>query len=195
MDALFAAPVGALLIFLLRLTDVSMSMVRMLLAVRGHRIPAACIGFFEVMIWLLAVGNALQHVDSPLHLVGYAAGFAAGNFVGVSLEARFALGTAVVRAVFRQGRAAERGVSAAEHLRTNGYAVTEMPGRGREGAVDILDVVVRRRRVDDVLRLVREHDPEAFVTVEEVRSAHNGYHASVPFVRPGGRKMPFLTRA
>lgn len=195
MDAIFAAPIGALLIFLLRVTDVSMSMMRMILAVRGHRLPAALIGFFEVLIWLVAVGSALQHVDSPLHLIGYAAGFAAGNYVGVSLEAHFALGTAVVRAVFPQGLGRGHGTAAAVHLREHGYAVTEMPGRGREGMVDILNVVVQRRRVDDVLHLVRDHDPEAFVTVEEVRTAHNGHLGAVPYIRPAGRKMPFLTRA
>ena len=78
MDALLAAPIGALLIFLLRIVDVSMSIMRMILAVRGHRVAAASIGFFEVLIWLVAVGAALEHLDSWLHIVGYAAGFAAG---------------------------------------------------------------------------------------------------------------------
>ncbi|MEP0546998.1 MAG: DUF5698 domain-containing protein [Rhodothermales bacterium] len=189
MEALLAAPIGALLIFTLRVLDVSMSIMRMILAVRGHRGVAAAIGFFEVLLWLLAVGTALQHLDSWLHIVGYAAGFAAGNYVGVWLEGRFAMGTNVVRAVFPEGEPASgsaAGAAAAHALRESGYAVTEMHGRGRESAVEILNVVVPRKRVAEVMDIVQSFKPKAFVTVEEVRAAHGGH------VRPGGRKAPFL---
>jgi uncharacterized protein YebE (UPF0316 family) len=135
---------------------------RMILAVRGHRGAAAAIGIFEVLIWLLAVGVALEHLDSWLHIVGYAAGFAAGNYVGVSLEGRIAVGIKVVRAVFPEaaspeavspeavspkGEAPDRRATeeaAAHALREAGFAVTEMRGRGREGAVEILNLVVPR---------------------------------------------------
>ena len=189
MDALLAAPVGALLIFLLRILDVSMSIMRMLLAVRGHRGVAAVIGFLEVLLWLVAVGTALEHLDSWGHIVGYAGGFAAGNYVGVWLEGRFAMGTNVVRAVLPEVEHASggtAGAAAAHALRESGYAVTEMHGRGRESAVEILNVVVPRKRVGEVMGIVRSHASKAFVTVEEVRSAHGGH------MRPGGRKTPFL---
>ena len=191
MEALLAAPIGALLIFTLRVLDVSMSIMRMILAVRGHRGVAAAIGFFEVLLWLLAVGTALQHLDSWLHIVGYAAGFAAGNYVGVWLEGRFAMGTNVVRAVFPEVEPASggaAGAAAAHALRESGYAVTEMHGRGRESAVEILNVVVPRKRVAEVMGIVQSFKPKAFVTVEEVRAAHGGH------VCPGGRKTPFLAR-
>lgn len=189
MDALFAAPVGALLIFGLRIIDVSMAMVRMIMAVRGYRGVAALIGFVEVLVWLFAAGAALQHLDSAFHVVGYAAGFAAGNYVGVWLENRFALGVNVVRAVcpaFEEGTGTP---VIAETLRDAGFAVTEIGGHGREQSVSILDIVVPRRRVPDVLETLGEHEPKAFITVEEVRSVRGGY------VRPGGRKLPFLSRS
>ena len=192
LDTWMAAPLGALLIFLLRMVDVSMAIMRMIIAVRGQRGLAALIGFFEVLLWLLAVGAALEHLGSPLHVVGYAAGFAAGNYVGVWLEGRFAMGINVVRAVFRaerQGEALTAGAAAAHQLREAGFAVTEMGGRGKESDVDILNVVVPRRQVPRVLRVVQEADPQVFATVEEIRSAQGGY------VRPAGRKMPFLMRS
>ena len=191
LETWMAAPIGALLIFLLRMVDVSMAIMRMIIAVRGQRGLAAMIGFFEVLLWLMAVGAALEHLDSPLHVVGYAAGFAAGNYVGVWLEGRFAMGINVVRAVFRadqEGDAERVGVAAAQQLRAAGFAVTEMGGRGKESEVDILNVVVPRRQVPRVLHVVREADPNVFATVEEIRSAQGGY------VRPAGRKVPFLTR-
>lgn len=196
MEALIAMPIGAAIIFLLRVMDVSMAIMRMILAVRGHRGVAACIGFFEVLFWLAAVGSTLQHLTSPLHVVGYAAGFATGTYVGVWLEGRFALGTNVVQAIFRSHNEPNMGGRVAQTLRARGFAVTETVGRGRESEVDILNVVVQRKRVPEVLAIVHDGDPEAFVTVEEVRNMRNGHLPPVTGIfRPGGRKMPFLTRA
>lgn len=191
MEVLLAAPIGALLIFLLRIVDVSMAVMRMILNVRGQRGISALIGFFEVLIWLIAAGSALKHLGSPLHIVGYAAGFAAGNYVGVWLEAQFALGVNAVRAVCRADALPDGSTSGrqtARRLREEGYAVTEVEGRGLHSDVEILNVIVQRKKVPNVVRIIQEHDPDAFVSVEEVRSIQGGY------IRPGGRKMPFLTR-
>ncbi len=190
MDALFAAPVGALLIFFLRMTDVSMATFRMLIAVRGHRIIAALIGFFEVLVWILAVGHALQHLDSWLHVVGYAGGFAMGNYVGITIADRFMPRLRVVRAVFRAKTNAAGEMAwqrAADQLRRNGYAVTEVTGRGRESTVEILNIVAPGKEVKEIIQVLRTYDQEAFISVEETQSMVGGY------IRPGGRKWPFPT--
>ncbi len=187
MDELLGAPIGALIIFLLRIIDVSMAIIRMIFAVRGQRGLAAIIGFFEVLIWLIAVGSALSHLNSILHVVGYAGGFAAGNYVGVWLEGRFAIGVNVVRAIMPiKEDGSSTGKSAAKALRRDGFAVTELQGHGRENAVIILNVVVPRKRVPYVLAVINNHDAEAFVSVEEVRSTRGGD------LRPGGRKTPYM---
>jgi uncharacterized protein YebE (UPF0316 family) len=182
MEELLAAPWGALIIFGLRIVDVSMGTVRMILGVRGYRGQAAAIGFFEVLIWLIAVGAALQHLTSILHIVGYAGGFAAGNYAGIWLESRFALGTSVVRATFREDSEGEepRSHQTAEALRAAGFAVTEVTGWGREQPVRILNVVTKRRLVNDVMHIVQMHDNDAFVTVEEVRATRGGYFRPAP---------------
>ena len=164
-----------------------MGTVRIILGVRGYRAQAATIGLFEVLIWLIAVGAALQHLTSIVHLVGSAGGSAggsaAGNYAGIWLESQFALGTSVVRAIFRQERRAANQTAphyAAAALRDAGFAVTELDGRGREQAEQILNVVTKRKQVDDVVRIVQSHDANAFVTVEEVRATRGGYFRPVP---------------
>ncbi|KPK57931.1 MAG: hypothetical protein AMS21_11020, partial [Gemmatimonas sp. SG8_38_2] len=162
MDAIFALPIGALLIFCLRVIDVSMATFRTILAVRGERGLAAAIGFVEVLIWITAVGQALQHVDSPLHLLGYAGGFATGNYVGVWLEERLALGLSVLHAVTRLESQEVNDTTSmllADRLRDAGYAVTQIEGRGRDGNVGLLKIVVPRRRVHAVHELLRDYDP------------------------------------
>jgi uncharacterized protein YebE (UPF0316 family) len=170
MDALFASTWGPLLIFCLRIVDVSLATIRVLLAVRGIRLVAPLIGFFEVLIWIFAVGTAIQHLESPLHLIGYAAGFSTGTLVGMSIEEKMAFGMATVRIVSQHG-----GVELAEALRERGFGVTEFAGQGREGRVEVVYAALRRRDLPQVFEEVRTWDPEAFVTVEEPRAIHRGF--------------------
>ena len=170
METLFASPWGPLAIFGLRIVDVSLATLRMLLSVRGIKFVAPIIGFFEVLIWILAVGTAIQHLDSPLYLMGYAGGFAAGTLVGLLIEERMALGMATIRVVSRYG-----GVELAEALRDRGFGVTEFAGQGREGTVEVVDAVIRRRDLPAVLREVDFWDPDAFITVQEPRAIHRGW--------------------
>jgi uncharacterized protein YebE (UPF0316 family) len=115
------------------------------------------------------VGNAVKHLDSPLHILGYAAGYAAGTMAGITIERAVAYGLAVVRIISRHG-----GVEMAEALRARGYGVTEFGGYGREGSVEILNSVVYRSHIDDVMQIVDQYDPQAFVTAEEPRILRGG---------------------
>lgn len=170
MEALLASAWGPLVIFCLRIVDVSLATLRMLLAVRGIKMVAPFIGFFEVLVWILAVGTAIRHLDSPLHLIGYAGGFATGTLVGLMIEERMALGMANIRVVSRFG-----GVELAEALRERGFGVTEFAGQGREGHVEVLDAVLRRRDLPTALSEIDFWDPDAFVTVQEPRAIHRGW--------------------
>lgn len=170
LEAVFAGPWGPLVIFGLRIIDVSLATTRMLLAVRGQRVLVPIIGFFEVMIWLFAAGSAIQYLDSPLHVIGYAGGFAAGNVVGLWVEEKLALGLATVRIISEHG-----GVEAADALREAGFGVTEFSGQGRHGLVEVVYLVARRAQLRGILRIVDEWAPDSFVTVEEPRSIHRGW--------------------
>jgi len=167
---LMANPFSPLFIFFLRIGDVSMATVRMILIVRNHKSIVPVIGFFEVLLWVFAVGVVVQHLTSPLHLLGYAGGFAAGNLVGLLIEERLALGVATVQTIVRN-----RGDTLAMILRGEGFAVTEMDARGREGPVSHLYSAIPRRRVPAYLRMLDDAAPDAFVIVEEPRTVRRGW--------------------
>lgn len=162
IGALFASPWGPLLIFGLRIIDVSLDTMRVIAVIRGKRGIAAALGFVQALVWIVAVGNAVKHLDSIWHVLGYAGGFAAGTFIGVTIERTLAYGVAMVRVVSQHS-----GVEIAEALRERGYGVTEYPGFGRDGAVEIVNCVVQRSHLEEVTVMVRQWDPHAFVTVEE----------------------------
>lgn len=170
IESLFASPFGPLLIFSLRIVDVSLATTRMLLAVRNQKLMVPLIGFFEVLIWLYAAGTAIRFLESPLHVIGYAAGFATGNVVGLWVEEKLALGLATVRIISAHG-----GVELADALRDKGFGVTEFSGQGREGPVEVVYTVARRSQIRRILDEVDVWDPAAFVTVEEPRAIHRGW--------------------
>lgn len=170
MDALFALPYGPLVIFAMRIVDVSLGTVRSIVMVRGQRGLAAAIGFFEVLVWIVAVGSALSYLQSPYHVIGYAGGFAAGTYVGIAAEHRLALGRVVVRAIIPDG---DEGRTA-RALREAGYAVTEIDGRGREGPVGVLNAVVERKDATRVVEVIEGRATRSFITVEELRTIRGG---------------------
>ncbi len=161
---------SALLIFALRITDVSMGTLRMTMIMRGQRKWAALIGFFEVTIWVLAIGRVITHLDSIWNVVGYSGGFATGTLLGMWIEGRLALGYADIHIV-----SMTKGHEIASHVRKAGYGATLLQAEGQSGPVSLINVIAPRKQVHDVVRLVNELDATAFVTVEDTRQVMRGY--------------------
>jgi uncharacterized protein YebE (UPF0316 family) len=164
------AILGGLLIFVLRLSDVTLGTMRILMTVRGRKLLAAAIGFVEVTIFIVAISRVVRNVDNIWLVVGYSAGFATGTFVGMTLEEHLALGWTVVRVI-----SSDLSKHVADVLRTAGFGVTEMAGHGLKGDVGIFEVVVRRSDLPKVVQLIDQADVKAFVTVEETRRVYRGW--------------------
>lgn len=164
------ALLGAGLIFLLRVSDMTLDTLRVLMVMRGKKGIAWILGFFQSAIFILAITSVLTNLDNALNVIGYAAGFATGNVFGMWIEERLAIGHANVSIV-----SSRRGTAIADHLREKGFAVTEVPARGKDGMVSLLSSSVLRKSVDDVRNLVNDVDPDAFITVEDVRPVRRGF--------------------
>ena len=168
--AIFGDPLwGPIVIFLLRIVDVTLDTMRVLFMVRGRRLPAGVLGFLMALVWIIAVGNAMKHLDSIWHIIGYAAGYGTGTMVGITIENFVAFGLIQLRIVSKHG-----GVEIAEGLRDRGYGATEFSGFGRDGAVEIVQSVVQRAPLNEVLAIVDKFDDAAFVTVEDPQVLRGG---------------------
>jgi uncharacterized protein YebE (UPF0316 family) len=157
-------------IFVARLCDVTFATVRIIFIGRGLRYVAPLIGFFEILIWLVALSQVFQHLDRPLNFVAYAGGFAAGTFIGMFVEEKLAVGLVAVRVITQEDATELIGRLADER-----FGVTSFGARGLTGRVRLILTVVRRRDVERVVALVREAHPRAFVSVSDVRTASEGY--------------------
>jgi uncharacterized protein YebE (UPF0316 family) len=158
-----------ILIFLARITDVSVGTVRLILVSRRHKYLAPIAGFFEVLIWIIAIGQIMRNLANPLCYVAYAGGFATGNFVGILIAEKLSLGTVLIRIITPK----ETG-DLIECLRRRRYGVTSLDGEGANGPVEIVFTIVPRREAPAVVEFVKQFHPQAFYSIEEVDSVARG---------------------
>ena len=180
-----------MLIFLARVTDVTLGTLRIVFISRGEKNLAPVIGFVEMCIWLFAISQVVQNLNNVAYYLAYAGGFATGVFVGLRIESRIALGQRIIRTVTE--RDATELLSA---LRSAGFGVTSVRGAGGSGDVSVVFSVVKRAEVGQYMHVVDAHHPEAFVSVEEVRSVHQGVFrpSRSPFGLAGRAVFPFLRK-
>lgn len=157
-------------IFLLRIGDMSLDTIRVLFVVRGRKGLAWVLGFAQSLLFVVAISTVLSNLTNAITILAYAAGFATGNVVGMLIEERLAIGFMQFTII-----SSTRGAVLASQLRQNGFAVTEIPARGLNGTVTMLQTNVKRKDIDNIETIVLEADPEAFVTLDETRPVRRGY--------------------
>lgn len=153
-----------LFIFLARIFDVSLGTLRIIFVTKGMRKVAPLVGFFEVLIWLLAISRIMQDLDNWVCYVAYAGGFATGNFVGMYLEERLAIGHEMIRVITRKDA-----TNLIEDLRNKGYGVTSVRAEGIEGEVAVIYIIARRSMIKEVLNEINLFNPRALYTVESIK--------------------------
>ncbi|MBM4102931.1 MAG: DUF2179 domain-containing protein [Planctomycetes bacterium] len=169
----FSWGVLPLLIFMARICDVTIGTARVIFVTRGYKYLAAVAGFFEVLIWIVVIGQIMQNLSNPVCYIAYAAGFATGNYVGIRLAEKMSLGFVVVRVMFNQD--IDKLMAS---IREAGYGVTCFDGQGAYGPVKEIFTVVSRRQVRDFLGIIKTFQPNAFYLIEEIGTVSKDYPVS-----------------
>ena len=160
---------GALLIFFSRVTDVTLGTLRISFISRGEKSLAPVVAFFEMMVWLFAISQIFQNLTNIAYYIAYAGGFATGVFTGLRVEDRIALGSRMIQTI-----TPEDAGELTNALREAGFGVTSVRAAGASGDVNVIFSVIKRVDVARYMVLVREHHPEAFASIEDVRSVQKG---------------------
>ena len=158
-----------LLIVLARISDVSLGTIRIISIGRGYRFLAPLLGFFEVLIWLLAIRQIMQNLTNIFYYVVYAGGFAAGTFIGMYIAEKLAIGILSIRIITRKDAS-----KLIDFLRSANYGVTSLDAQGGTGLVHVIYTIVKRSEANKVLEIVNRFNPKAFSLIEDVRFARNG---------------------
>jgi uncharacterized protein YebE (UPF0316 family) len=157
------------LIFLARVGDVSLDTVRIILVSKGKRALAPILGFLQVLIWLLAIRQIFLNLSNIACYFAFAGGFATGTYVGMIIEEKLAIGHEVIRIITRKEAGELIGA-----IKARGIGVTIIDAKGTSGNVNIIYSIVNRKRIKEIIGLVKKFNPNAFYTIEGVRSVNKG---------------------
>jgi uncharacterized protein YebE (UPF0316 family) len=171
-SVLFSYYLMPLLIFLARICDVSIGTMRIIFISKGKRNIAPFLGFFEVLIWIIAISKIMQNLDNYVNYIAYAAGFATGNFVGMLIEERLAVGIQMVRIFMNKG-----GGELMQILNSSGYGATCVEAQGAKEKVNLIYTIVQRNNLKNVIEIINRFNPKAFYTIEDVRATNEGIFA------------------
>jgi len=178
---LFNYLVLPLLIFLSRIVDVSIGTLRIVFISRGKKILAPILGFFEVLVWIIVVSKVMQDAVGIPSYIGYAAGFAMGNYIGMLIEEKLAMGVVVVRII-----TAHDALDLRKSLADGGFGITAIDAEGAKGKVDVIFTTVKRQDLSQVVDIIRNVQPKAFYSVEDVKFVNEGIFPSHKAYRKRG---------
>jgi uncharacterized protein YebE (UPF0316 family) len=158
-----------LAIFAARVVTETIGTLRIMFLARGNRVAAPLLGFFEVLLWIIVIGEIMQNLNNPMCYVAYAAGFAVGSYVGMMIETHLALGIVLVNVITRKNTDKLQ-----ESLRDNSYGFTKLDGQDIDGVENIFFIIVKRKELDNVIKIIKEFNPCAFFSIEDVRGLNEG---------------------
>ncbi|MFN8241206.1 MAG: DUF2179 domain-containing protein [Bacteroidales bacterium] len=166
---IFSYLILPLMIFCARICDVSIGTLRIIFVSKGKRNIAPLLGFFEVLIWIIVVSRVMKNLDNYVNYVAYAAGFATGNYVGMLIEEKLAVGVQMIRIITSQG-----GAELVKLLNTQGLGATMVEATGAREKVTLIYTIVRRNDLASALEIIARFNPKIFYTIEDVRSTNEG---------------------
>jgi uncharacterized protein YebE (UPF0316 family) len=152
-----------LLIFFAMILNVTISTIRIIFLAKSMKILAPVLGFFEVVIWLLAISQVMKSLNNPMNYITFALGFSFGNYVGILIENKLAMGMVLVRVITRKDA-----TELVAQLRSNGYTVTNVNAEGNTGLVKIIFTVISRKKIKNVVNTIKQFNPNSFYTVENI---------------------------
>lgn len=165
----YASVVLPLLIFVSRILDVSIGTIRIIFVSRGKKFLAPILGFFEVLIWIIVIGQVMQNLGSVFSYLAYAGGFATGTFVGMIIEEKLAIGMVVVRIIIMKDQCQIQ-----ERLSEAGFGVTTVDARGKTGEVKIIYSIMKRKELDEAVNIIEGCDSKVFYSIEDIKKVNLG---------------------
>jgi len=158
-----------ILIFMARVCDVTLDTIRIMLLSKGKRTLVPILGFFQMLIWLLAIRQIFLNLSNIACYLAFAGGFATGTYVGMIIEERLAIGYELIRIITRK-EASEL----IEAFKVNGFGVTTVDAKGARGDVNIIYTIASRKKINKIVELIKKFNPKAFYTIEDIRPAKEG---------------------
>ncbi len=172
-NELFLYVILPMLIFFARIFDQSLGILRIIFATKGLKYLVLVAGFFESIVWLLAISQIMQNLNNVFCYIAFASGFAFGNFLGIYLESKLSIGSVIIRVVFQKD--SSQTIKILKRLK---FRITEVDATGMDGPVKMIFSTIQRKKLNRFIRILVKNNPMAFYTVEDVKMVKEGYFKS-----------------
>ena len=173
-SSLFLYVVLPFLIFLSRIIDVTIGTIRIVMVAKGQKQIAPFLGFFEVLIWLIAISQIIENLDNWICYIAYGAGFATGNYIGMIIEEKLAVGIVQLQIITRTDAH-----ELIDKLKSQGYGITHQDAHGAVEEVSIIYSIIKRNDLARVDEIIRTFNPHAFYSIADVKFVNKGIYSKV----------------
>src|SRR5665647_214681 len=138
-------------IFFGKIIEVTLDTIRMVLINRGRRVAGAVLGFVVVIIWIFIVSSVITDLSANLlKCFIYAVAYSLGNYFGVTIENKLAIGLCSLQVIVRE----TEGYKLSNVLRENGFGVTIIEGESANYKRLILIIHLKRKRIPEAVKLI-----------------------------------------
>lgn len=176
LDMLFEKPVFdyvllPLLIFVARIIDVTIGTIRIVMVSKGQKFWAPLLGFFEMLVWLIAISRIFENLDNWVCYFAFAAGFGMGNFIGLRIEEKLAMGIVKIQIITNTSA-----IKLINNLKTAGFGITHHNAKGATEEVSIIYSIIKRTQLSTIIDTIKATNPNAFYSIEDVKSVSRGIY-------------------
>ena len=155
-------------VFFARIIDVCLGAFRTVNIVRGNRVIATVIAFFEVLIWYAIAREVLTPKTVSLYIpLSYAAGYATGTFLGTFLSTRLIKGYFTIYIISNAITKKDLKI-----IKNQGFGVSTL------NTIDnkmMLIIEIDKRRLDKLREIIKNLDQDAFMIINETKYINNGF--------------------
>lgn len=161
------------IVFAAKIIEISIQSLKTCMMVKGQRLKAAGLGFLECTIWGLVISTIIGTLGDNLFLLAfYCLGYAAGLFLGATLESKIALGTSSLQLIAN----VDNTQKIIEYLKANSRGYTVFEGQGSTDKMNMIFIVLPRRDAALLLKEIRAIcQNNVFVVVDDVNKYAGGY--------------------
>ncbi|MBE6547586.1 MAG: DUF2179 domain-containing protein [Ruminococcaceae bacterium] len=165
--------VMCLIVCAAKIIEISIQSLKTCMMVKGQRLKAAALGFVECVIWGLVIASMIGTLgDNYLLLFFYCLGYAAGLFIGSTIEGKIALGTSNLELIASDDSTEK--ITA--YLKSQGKGYTVLEGHGSKDKMNMIFIVLPRKEMPKTLKEIRRVcDNKVFVVASEVSKYAGGY--------------------
>lgn len=161
-----------IIIFLGKIIEISLDTIRIVMINRGEKLKGALLGFIVVILWVFIVSSIITNLnENYIKAFLYALAYAIGNYVGITIEEKLAIGLSCIQIILPL----DTGDELAKYLRGEGYGLTVLDGHGYNNDKKVLILHIPRKRLNEAMKKIKSKTPEAVIIVSDVKRLFGGY--------------------